>query len=239
MSDPGYISGVWREATEIVSRYPLATIIPGAVLGGTAEVPHYFIEERLLIGTALTCVTAALAYYLYLAHAEEIAVEYERGMERITLRGMLRELWDATSYVSRALAAGLVTLASTSVATSLLVIPGAWLYTRWSLSIPAIRHENLGPASALKRSNALVRGRFWFIFATATLAFILEEAIIYVWGLWGESSLGVEHVGRVDWEFGRCGDSNTTGRLHHLNSIRTPHTVILVPCPIVRGVCSS
>jgi hypothetical protein len=185
MSDPSSISGVWREAKEIVSRYPSATIIPGAVLGGIAEVPHYFIEEHRLIGTALTYVTAALAYYLYLAYAEEIAVEYERGTERITLRGMLRELWDATSYVSRALAAGLVTLASTSVATGLLVIPGVWLYTRWSLSIPAIRHENLGPASALKSSNALVRSRFWFIFATATLAFILEEALIYLGAVGG------------------------------------------------------
>jgi hypothetical protein len=201
MSDPSSISGVWREATEILSRYPSATIIPGAALGGIAEVPHYFVGEHRLIGTVLTYVTAALAYYLYLAYAEEIAVEYERGTERITLRSMLRALWDATSYVSRALAAGLVTLASTSVATGLLVIPGVWLYTRWSLSIPALRHENLRPASALKRSNALVRSRFWFIFATATLAFILEEALTYMgavggnlvsgsstWGAWIGSS---------------------------------------------------
>lgn len=201
MSDPGSTSGVWREATAIVRRYPSATVIPGAGLGAIAEGPHYFIEERLFIGNAITYVTAALAYYLYLAYAEEIVVEYERGMERITLRGMLRELRDATSYVWRALAAGLVTLTITGVATGLLVIPGAWLYTRWSLFIPAIRHENLGPASALKRSNALVRGRFWFIFATATLAFILEEALIlmgavggylvsgsHTWGEWIGSS---------------------------------------------------
>ena len=179
MSDPGSISGVWREAREIVSRYPSATIIPGAVLGAIAEVPHYFIEERLFIGTALTYVTAALAYYLYLAYAEEIAVEYESGTERITLRGMLRELWDATSYVSRALAAGLATLASTSVATGLLVIPGAWLYTRWSLATPVIRKEGLGALAATRRSNRLVRGRFWFAFLTATVAYYLEEVVIH------------------------------------------------------------
>jgi hypothetical protein len=197
MSDRGSTSGVWREASAIIRRYPSATVIPGVGLGAIAEAPHYFVEERLFIGTALTYVTAALAYCLYLAYAEEIVVEYERGMERITLRGMLGELRDATSYVSRALAAGLVTLAITGVATGLLVIPGAWLFTRWSLSIPAIRHENLGAVSALKRSNALVRGRFWFIFATATLAFILEGALIqmgavvgylvsgsHTWGEW-------------------------------------------------------
>jgi hypothetical protein len=155
-------------------------------MGAIAEAPHYFAGERVIIDNVLTYATAALAYYLYLAYAEEIVVEYERETESITLRGMLRELRDATSYVWRTFAAGLVTLVTTVVAAGLLVIPGVWLYTRWSLSIPAIRHENLGPTSALKRSNALVRSRFWFIFATATLAFILEEALIHMGAVGGE-----------------------------------------------------
>jgi hypothetical protein len=185
MCDPGSTSGVWREAATIVGRYPSAAIIPGAVLGAIAEVPHYFVGEHPLLDNALTYVTAALAYYLYLAYAEEIVVEYEDGIERITLRGMLRELRDAIPYVPRVLAAGLVTLAMTGVATGLLVIPGVWLYTRWSLSTPTIRHENLGSAAALKRSNSLVRSRFWFILATATLAFILEEALIHMGSVGG------------------------------------------------------
>ena len=180
MSDPGSTTRVWQQAAVIVGRYPAATVIPGAALGAIAEAPHYFAGERLIIGNALTYVTAALAYYLYLAYAEEIVVEYERETERITLRDVLRELRDATSYVWRSLAAGLVTLVTTGVAAALLVIPGAWLYTRWSLAIPAIRHENLGPAAALKRSNALVRSRFWFVFGTATLAFVMEETLVQV-----------------------------------------------------------
>src|SRR5215210_3838969 len=162
MSGPGATTRVWREAGAIVGRYPAATLIPGAVLGAIAEAPHYFTGERIIIGNVLTYATAALAYYLYLAYAEEIVVEYERETERLTPRDVLRELWDATSYVWRTLAAGLMMLVATSVAAGLLVIPGAWLYTRWSLAIPAIRHENLGPA-ALKRSNTLVRSRFWFV----------------------------------------------------------------------------
>ena len=185
MADLGSISGVWWEATAIVRRYPLATLIPGALLGAIAEVPHYFIEEHPLLDNALTYVTAALAYFLYLAYAEEIAVEYESGTGRITLRGMLRELRDAIPYVSRVLIAGLVTLATASVATGLLLIPGAWLYTRWSLSTPIIRREDLAPAAALKRSNELVRRRFWFTLTTATLAFVLEEALVHAGAVGG------------------------------------------------------
>lgn len=98
---------------------------------------------------------------------------------------MLRELRQACPFAPRVLVAGLVTLSIASVATGLLVIPGAWLYTRWSLSIPAVRSENLGPIAALKRSNELVRGRFWFVFGTATLAFFLEEALIHAGALVG------------------------------------------------------
>jgi len=180
MSGPGATTRVWREAAAIVGRYPAATLIPGAVLGAIAEAPHYFTGERIIIGNVLTYATAALAYYLYLAYAEEIVVEYERETERLTPRDVLRELWDATSYVWRTLAAGLMMLVATSVAAGLLVIPGAWLYTRWSLAIPAIRHENLGPVAALKRSNTLVRSRFWFVFATATLAFVMEETLVHL-----------------------------------------------------------
>jgi hypothetical protein len=187
---------VWRKAAAIVCRYPAATVVPGAVLGAIAEAPHYFAGERPIIGNVITYATAALAYYLYLAYAEEIVVEYERGTERIGPRDVLRELRDATSFVWRTLAAGLMTLVTTGVAAGLLVIPGVWLYTRWSLAIPAIRHENLGPAAALNRSNALVRSRFWFVFATATLALVVEETLVHLGavgghlvsgsGTWGE-----------------------------------------------------
>ena len=121
---------MWRKAAAVVGRYPAATVIPGAVLGAIAEAPHYFAGERLVIGNVLTYATAALAYYLYLAYAEEIVVEYQRETERLTPRDVLRELRDAMSYVWRSLSAGLMTLVTKGVAAGLLVIPGAWLYTR-------------------------------------------------------------------------------------------------------------
>jgi hypothetical protein len=60
-----------------------------------------------------------------------------------------------------------------------------WLLTRWSLFAPVISRERLGPMDALKRSNGLVRDHFWLVFLTATLAFVLEEAIVHVGALVG------------------------------------------------------
>jgi hypothetical protein len=77
-----------------------------------------------------------------------------------------------------------------------------WLYTRWSLATPVIRKRRLGPLAAIRRSNQLVRGYFWLVFATATVAYYLEGVVIHegavvagsvtgshTWGAWMGGSI--------------------------------------------------
>src|SRR5829696_1139385 len=166
MGEQDSISGVWREALAIIRRYPAAVVVPGAVLGALAEAPTYLIVDRLLLDQLLTYLAAAFAYYLYLAYAEGLTTDYERGEDLTASRSRLARLLEAASFVPR-----------------LLVVPGVWLYTRWSLSTPVICKEDMGPVSSLKRSSALVRGHFWFVLGTATLAFVSEEAVIHAGAL--------------------------------------------------------
>ena len=190
------ISAVWREALAIVRRYPLATIVPAVVLAALADAPYYFLEQS---GSAweeiLTFLTAAFAYYLYVAYAEEVAVEAERGADSITTRGVLRELRQAAPVVPPVIVASVAAITVPTAATGLLVIPGVWLLTRWSLFAPVISRERSGPVEALKRSNRLVRDHFWLVFLTATLAFILEEAIVHAGALVGHRILGSDSWG--------------------------------------------
>ena len=79
MGEQDSISGVWREALAIIRRYPAAVVVPGAVLGALAEAPTYLIVDRLLLDQLLTYLAAAFAYYLYLAYAEGLTTDYERG----------------------------------------------------------------------------------------------------------------------------------------------------------------
>ena len=182
MNEQGSISGVWREALAIIRRYPAAVVVPGAVLGALAEAPAYLIADRLL-NQLLTYLTAALAYYLYLAYAEGLTTDYARGRDLIASRGTLARFSEAASFVPRVLVAALITVSLATAATGLLVVPGVWLYTRWSLAVPVICNEDMGPVASLKRSSALVRGRFWFVLGTATLAFVSEEAVIHAGAL--------------------------------------------------------
>jgi hypothetical protein len=54
-----------------------------------------------------------------------------------------------------------------------LIVPGIWLLVSWSVFVPALLFEGLGPPRALGRSFELVRGRWW-----ATLGALLVAALI-------------------------------------------------------------
>ena len=202
------VSAVWREALAIIRRYPSAVIVPALVLAALAAAPYYFLEGTgIAWEQLLTFVTAAFAYYLYVAYAEEVAVEAEQGADRITVRGIFREMREAAPVVPPVIVASVAAISIPTAATGLLVLPGLWLLTRWSLFAPAISRERLGPIAALKHSNGLVRGRFRLVFLTATVALILEEMLVHAgalagvlisgsdtWGEWAGATIGASLI---------------------------------------------
>jgi len=202
------VSAVWREALAIIRRYPFATIVPAVVLAAIADAPYYFLEgSGLAWEQLLTFVTAAFAYYLYVAYAEEVAVEAEQDADRIAIRGVFREMREAAPVVPAVIVASVAAISVPTAATGLLVLPGLWLLTRWSLFAPAISRERLGPMVALKHSNGLVRGHFRVVFLTATVALILEEMLVHTgalagvlitgsdtWGEWAGATIGASLI---------------------------------------------
>jgi hypothetical protein len=183
MGETNTIRGVWLGGLAIVWSYPLATLAPSVVLGAIGEVPSYLIDERRVVDLVLSLVTAYLAYYLYLAYAEGIVRRVRRGEQRRGLRGVVDDLTGASRFVPGVTVAAIIVVTITSAATLLLVVPGVWLYTRWSLTTPVIREEAVGPLAAMRRSRELVRGNFWFVFMTASVAYYLEGVVIHL-GAW-------------------------------------------------------
>ena len=187
--EQGSILSVWWEAFGIIRRYPMTSVFPAAVLGMLGAAPYYFIEGKIHVTEQiLTSLTGAFAFYLYIvyvAYAEEVTAEAERGVERITTRGALDMLRQASLVAPSAMAAAVAAIIIPRATTVLLVVPGLWVLTRWSLFAPVISREHLGPVAALKRSNELVRGHFELMFLTATLATVLEEVAVHAGGVAG------------------------------------------------------
>ena len=198
--EQGGVLSIWREALGIIRRYPLASFSPAAVLGTLGAVPYYFIEGKTHVTEViLASLTQAFAYYLYIvyvAYAEEVTAEAERGAERITTLGALRMLRRAHPVVPSAMAASVAAILIPRAAALLLAIPGLWVLTRWSLFAPVIGREHLGPVAALRRSNELVRGRFELVFLTAASATVLEEVAVHAGGAAGLLATGSDTWGQ-------------------------------------------
>ncbi len=222
--DQGGVLSVWREALGIVTRYPLASFFPAAVLGTLGAAPYYFIEGKTgVTEVILASLTQAFAFYLYIvyvAYAEQVTAGAERGVERITTHGVLRMLRQAHPVVPSAMAASVAAIIIPRAAALLLAIPGLWLLTRWSLFAPVIGREHLGPVAALRRSNELVRGRFELVFLTAASATVLEEVAVHAGGAAGLVATGSDTWGQ--W----LGSSIATALILPLAALATSVTYI-------------
>ena len=198
--EQGGILSIWREALGTIRRHPLVAYFPAAVLGMLGAAPYYFISGKTQASEViLTSLTGAFAFYLYIvyvAYAEEVTAEAERGVERITTRGVLRMMRQASLVAPSVMAAAVAAIIIPRATIVLLAIPGLWILTRWSLFAPVISREHLGPVAALKRSNEVVRGHFELVFLTATFAAVLEEVAVHAGGVAGLMVSGSETWGQ-------------------------------------------
>ena len=186
---------MWREALAIIIRHPLATVIPALFLGALTETPYLIPDNRSFLETTLAFVVESLAFYLYVAYAERLTSEARRSPEPISVFKVLRNLFLAAPVVPIVAVASLAAIALPTAAASLLVVPGIWVMTRWSLFAPVIVSELLGPLAALKRSNELVRGNFELVLLTAAFAVVLEDAFADAGTLGGLALTGSETWG--------------------------------------------
>lgn len=177
-------SGVWWEASILIRRHPVAAFLPAVLLGTLSEAPYLLPDSRYVVQDILAFLTEAFAFYLYVAYVEGVIVEAQRT-ERIPLRSVLSHLLLATPFVPLVMAGSVVAITIPTAAASVLVIPGLWLLTRWSLFAPVIVREGLGPVAALRRSSELVSGHFELVFLTAAFAVIMEEAVTDIGALVG------------------------------------------------------
>lgn len=184
------LRGLSREVAGVLRRHPAAALVPAAVLGAGAdavEVLRDHVDAEIALGLVL-----ALAFDLYVGYAE-LLVAADRGEgPRPSVHELLRR---AATVTPALLVASVIAVSLPLAATGLLVLPGLWLLTRWVLFAPAIVHEALGPRAALARSAALVRGAFWVVAGSATIAMLVEHAVIHGTAHNAEPALGSHLLG--------------------------------------------
>ena len=195
---------VWRDAAALIYRHPVAAFLPAVFLATLSELPYLLPDSEYVVQDILAFLTEAFAFYLYVAYVEEVIVEAQSA-QHIPLRSVLGYLLLAAPFVPLVMAGSVAAITLPTAAASLLVIPGLWLLTRWSLFAPVIVREGLGPVAALRRSSELVRGHFEMVFLTAAFAVIVEEAVTDVGALVGLVVSGSETWG--EWVGGTVAEA--------------------------------
>jgi hypothetical protein len=184
----GLIGEVWG----ILRRHAVVAAIPALLLGAGAdalEVLRHHYGAEILLGLLL-----AMCFEFYVAYAELIVAADRASGPQPSMLTLLRR---ATPMMPALVLASAIAVSLPLAATGLLILPGLWLMTVWSLFAPAVVHEHLSPRESLKRSRALVRGAFWPVFAAVTLSVLLEHAVIHGTAHTAEPLLGPPWSGLV------------------------------------------
>jgi hypothetical protein len=166
----GLVGEVWG----LLRRNWFLALPPAAVLGAGADVlvlVRAHLGAEIVVGLVL-----ALAFELYVGYAELIVHADRSGGPRPRTLALMRRALPLTPAL---LVASVIAVSVPIAATGLLVIPGLWLMTIWSLFAPAIVHEHLGAMASLKRSAALVRGAFWAVALSVTASILVEHAALH------------------------------------------------------------
>lgn len=168
------LRGLPREVAEVVWRHRVAALGPAAVMGAGADVVT--VVGHHLGGEIAVGILLAVVFEMYVGYAELLIAADRRQGPRPSLRLLLRDAWLLTP---RLLLTSVPAVGLPLMATGLLVVPGLWLLTRWSLYAPAIVHQNLSARQGLARSAELVRGNFWAVACSVTAALLIEHAVIH------------------------------------------------------------
>jgi hypothetical protein len=182
--------GLTREVTGVIRRHLVAAAVPAAMLGAmvdTLEILRHHLAANILLGLAI-----ALAFELYVGYAELLIAADRHPGSPPRIAEMLRRALPLTAAL---VAASVIAVTVPLAAAGLLILPGLWLMTRWSLFAPAIVHERLGVVASLRRSTELVRGSFWPVACTVTAAVLIEHAVIQLTAHKSESLLGSPLLG--------------------------------------------
>lgn len=180
------VSGVLRDAVQLYRALFRRTVVIAALVFGVVcfaeTVGPWPVVPLSVVGTCV--VQGALIE----------AVDRERERRSGSIGSLFRSTWKRAGDL---LGVSLLTGLGVGLGLFLLIVPGLFLFTRWSLAVPAAMLEGRTPRAAMRRSAELVKGhgrQVFAIFMTVSAAafgtsFLLERLLAGPLGLWAALTL--------------------------------------------------
>jgi len=124
-----------------------------------------------VLGALAGAVVSVAGVFLLQSALVEAVADVRDGRADLTLSETIARVWPRLGPV---IGAGLLAGVAIAIGFVLIIIPGLYLLTIWSVVIPAIILEKRGVMESFGRSRELVRGYGWTVFGVIIVTFVIE-----------------------------------------------------------------
>lgn len=125
-------------------------------------------------------IVSVAGIFLLQASLVEAVADVRDGRADLTLGATLGRAWPRVGTV---VAVSIVAGIAIAIGFVLIIVPGLYLMTIWSVVVPAVVLEKLGVFDSLGRSRALVKGYGWTVFGVIVVTFLIDVAASIVLGI--------------------------------------------------------
>jgi hypothetical protein len=175
---PLSVGGVINDALDLYGRH-VATLLGAAlVIFVVAGIVQGLLRETdSLILSTLGTIVSLIASTLFTGFVVSLVSDVRDGRRDFAVGELVRSSADA---IPRLIVNGLLLGLGVFIGFLLLIVPGLYLLTIWSVTAPAIVVERRGAIEAFGRSHELVRGNGWTVFGAILVAFLILVGLAIV-----------------------------------------------------------
>ena len=155
---------IYREQFTLLIPAALVLFIPVAILNGVV------LTSGGVLAALIAAAIAIIATYWFQGMVVEAARDILDGRRDHTIGSLVQS---AMPVIGPLLVAGILAGIGIAIGLILLIVPGLFLLTIWSMLIPVIVLEGRSAGEAFTRSREVVRGNGWSVFGLIIITFLL------------------------------------------------------------------
>ena len=163
---------IYRDQFTLLIPAALVVFVPVALLSGLI-----YSGDTGILGALIVAAISTIATYWFQGMVVEAARDILDGRRDHTVGTLLRS---ATPVIGPLVVAGILAGIGIAIGLVLLIVPGLFLLTIWSVIAPVIVIERVGALDSFGRSRALVRGHGWQVFGVIVVLFLLQFIVTAV-----------------------------------------------------------
>jgi len=167
------LSEAWSLYTRFLLRFFLTAFAVFLVLDLFSALADVAVDDSFLAGlvwSVLAAVVGIVGFFLVQAALLELVRDVRDGRADRGLGETYSAVWPR---VPALIAAGVIAAVAIGIGLLLLIVPGLYLLTIWSMLAPVIVLEGRSAGESFSRSHDIVRGNGWNVFGLIVIVFIL------------------------------------------------------------------